>query len=486
MRSGIRNRFRITTLCTLAVLLLSAIPAFSDSIFDRLQGLAEQAWMEQYIPRSDEETPPLTDYDNFEVTELFRAETIEELEASSTDCYPFPWLEETLRDESVPWEDRYWLDCRVRAAIVQNTHTFYDTENNPVHIDANGVFPGEFYWREHMIVDPAGWNAPEGLQRPSSLDSWDIGHLYNLFGYQVGEIALAVPNHVSLSRDASIGVICSGGNDIYDPFSQPHACLMYPDGSFREIALDSIGSYHGVVSPDGKVVAFLCNARINLPSEERATSIAPVYLFDRDGNSRGTITTPFPLHGSYLPAMSSDGQYICYTARGANVCLIDCYDRSVRILPKPDQYDSYTSEFIFSPDDRYLCIGGSTTGRIIDLESDREISFPETLPGEHDYHTRTHVCCSNNRICTTLGIRREYRPQFTYHFDLFAYIGDKQIWSDTVDIQGRTFPFQIDVSPGGHYLIINPPQAAHGAPSEFGGSPGAYNLPFVALRVEGR
>jgi len=473
-----------TIITGVVCLLASSLSAFD--LIDTVQSLRQKAWESEFIPESTVPVVPLTDYDEFEVVELFRAETIEQLEFSITDGYPFAWLEETLRDETIPWEDRYWLDRRVRAAISQNLHAFFDTEGNTVHLDADGIFPGEFYWREHMIADPSGWNVPEGTSRPIGLERWDIGHIYDPYGYRVGDIALPISSLLSLSRDASIGVISSGGNGIYHPFNQPYACLMYPDGSFKEIPLDSIGSYDALVSPDGEVIAFFCVRRDNLPSEERATSIVPIYLFDRDGNSQGTITPPVPLSWSYRAAISPDGNYVCHVARGANTCLIDCFERTARILPKPEQYDSYTSEFIFSPDGKYLCIGGSTTGRIMDLERDSEITFSETLPGEDDYRTRTHVCCSNDLICTTLGIRREYRPQFNYHFDLFAYIGDKQIWSDTINIQGITFPFQIDVSPSGYYLIINPPQAAHGAPSEVAGPHDMYNLPFVALRIEGR
>jgi len=62
---------------------------------------------------------------NIEVVEVFRAETPEELEVSLTDGYPMPWLEEILNNESIPEEDRYWLDCRVRAVIAQDLHLFF-------------------------------------------------------------------------------------------------------------------------------------------------------------------------------------------------------------------------------------------------------------------------------------------------------------------------------------------------------------------------
>lgn len=82
---------------------------------------------------------------NIEVIEIFRAETTEELEASITNGYPMPWLEEILNDESIHEEDRYWLDCRVRAIIAIDLHTFFDIEGNPITFEADWIMPGEHY-----------------------------------------------------------------------------------------------------------------------------------------------------------------------------------------------------------------------------------------------------------------------------------------------------------------------------------------------------
>ncbi|MCD4700759.1 MAG: hypothetical protein K8S24_02780, partial [Candidatus Aegiribacteria sp.] len=63
------------------VCLLASSMSASDLI-DTIQSLRQQAWESEYIPESTVPVVPLTDYDDFEVVELFRAETIEELEAS--------------------------------------------------------------------------------------------------------------------------------------------------------------------------------------------------------------------------------------------------------------------------------------------------------------------------------------------------------------------------------------------------------------------
>ena len=458
------------TVCLLA----SSSSAFD--LIDTVQSLRQQAWESEYIPESTEPVVPLTEYDEFEVVELFRAETIEELEASLTDGYPYPWLEETLKDETIPWEDRYWLDRRVRAAISQNLHVFYDTENNPVYVDADGIFPGEFYWREHMIVDPAGWNVLEGAVRPVDLDDWDIGHIYDSYGYRAGEIAVPVPRVVSLSRDASIGVITSGGNDIYNTRNQPYACLMYPDGSFLEIPFDSIGSYDALVSSDGGIIAFFCIDRHFLSPEERQYSIVPVHIFDKNGNLERLITPPVPLRWSWRPAISEDGHYTCHAALGANACLIDCFNGTAELLEKPAVYDQNTCDYSFSPDGDYLCIGGSTIGRVMRLDTDETIVYPETAPS-----ARTNVCCSCNCLTMSITIRRGNNPD--YYHELVVYAKNRAIFSDRIPPEGLTMMMETEISPSGYYLLVNPSDAANGAPSKHAIS---YNLPLIIMQIEGR
>ncbi|MBD3277973.1 MAG: hypothetical protein GF388_06725, partial [Candidatus Aegiribacteria sp.] len=145
------------------------------------------------------------DESSLEAVEVFWAETPEELEALLVDGYPMPWLEELLNDESIPEEDRYWLDCRMRAAIARDLHTFFDRDGNPVHIECDYMHPGEDYWREHFIVNPEG----ESIQYDSPDLPKDItdqpGYIVNLYGERVGELALS-RSRVWLARDASVGL----------------------------------------------------------------------------------------------------------------------------------------------------------------------------------------------------------------------------------------------------------------------------------------
>ncbi|NOQ23213.1 MAG: hypothetical protein GQ565_11270 [Candidatus Aegiribacteria sp.] len=462
-------------------LLASSLSAFD--LIDTVQSLRQKAWESEYIPESTIPVVPLTDYDEFEVTELFRAVTIEELEASLTDGYPYSWLEETLRDESIPWEDRYWLDRRVRAAISQNLHVFYDTENNPVHVDADAIFPGEYYWREHMIVDPAGWNVPEGAERPVAAAWWDIGHLLNSFGRRVGNMALPVPTMV-MSRDGEVSVISTGGNSPENPGEQPYACFMFSDGAFLEVPLDEIGMYSATVSQDGSIAAFSCVHRGTPSSIEGENSMVPVYIFDRDGNLERTIIPPVQLEWCWRPTISSDGNYLCHMAYRASACLIDCINGTYKVLNKPDDvYDQVTGSYSFSPDDSFLDLGGLTTGRSIDMNNHSQLFYRETEPCDSDEMPRTVVHSSNQHTCTALTTRRGNRPDF--YWEMIIYIDDQNIYSNRITADVSYFPIQTEVSPNGMYLFINPIEACHGYPSTFGYE-AVFNLPMIIMQIESR
>ncbi|OPX31883.1 MAG: hypothetical protein B1H09_01790 [Gemmatimonadaceae bacterium 4484_173] len=480
MQSGTHNKTGITTLCTVALLLTTAIPSYGGAITDSFQSIAEQAWMNQYIPRSDEETLPLTDYDNFEVTELFRAETIEDLEASLTDGYPMPWLEEVLKDETIPWEDRYWLDCRVRATIAQNTHTFFNPAGNPVHIDADAVFPGELYWREHMIVNPAESVNTNETERPIGAETCASGMILNSFGRKAGNIAVPAFN-ISTSRSANVSVYVSGGHSIYNRQNPSYACFMYPNGTFVETLLEEPGQYSVAVSQDGSTVVLSCY-RPDERSEDNTQT--PVYVFDEHGSLQRTIIPSVPLDWCWRPTISSDGQYLCHTAYGVNTCLIDCWNGTCGVVSKPvGFYDRYTGVYNFSPDDGTLCLGGSTTGRILNMSSDQVHIYTETEPLPSDENTFTIVCCSNDASCTTLTTRRSYQASDADYLTL--YVDDSVIYSCQLHKLESCLDLKTDISPGGYFLFVNPSDDFCGYPSARGYAD-VYNLPLIVMQIEGR
>ncbi len=434
------------------IVCLMASSLSASNLFDTVQSLRQQTWESEYIPESTIPVIPLTDYDEFEVVELFRTETIEELEASLTSGYPYPWLEETLKDESIPWEDRYWLDRRVRAAISQNLHTFFDTEGNPVHVDADEVFPGEWYWREHMIVDPEGRYAAEDAVRPvlPKVIFIDAGYILNTYGYRMGEIAVAM-NGLSLSRDASIGVIAMGNEGIDDLGCwnvQYYANLLYPDGSFKAIQFDELGIYSGTISADGNVLVFFHKTRYD---EDPGS----VVIMDRNGTIQKRIPSEFHFSRMFKPPISYNGHFASCETRHPerHSAIADYVDGDIYIDTEHTGSDRNTDYCTFSPDGNFLCIGGLCKGRVVDLRGGSEYVYPETAPRE-DYVDQTRVSCSNSRIVTAIIVTRRSRGQFNY-VELNIYINDTLACTQPVEI-GRTSIQAPEVSPNGHYLLMNP------------------------------
>ncbi len=465
------------------ILLLLASTANSTGLIDRMHSLAEQAWEDEYIPDSGIPAIPLTEYENFEVTELFRAVTIEELEAAITDGYPMPWLEETLKDESIPWEDRYWLDRRVRAAIAQNTHTFFNPAGNPVHIEADAVFPGELYWREHMIVDPAGWNAPDNLSRPTNLHTWDIGHLLNSFGNRIGEIALAIPIAVSISRDASVGVVPSGGNNWDHPDRQPYACFLSPDGFFREIPLSNIGTYDVELYDDATLAAFSFTEDRIRTHEEPIQYNVNVELFTGSGDFIQTVNTQLNLHYSKKGVITQDGHFLCHKAEGGNICLVNCETGESTMLEKP-VWDQNTFRFRFSSNGSNLALSGNTTDRIFDLETDEQIVLPFNALRNNFSSYSSYACVSNIGITSSIT---HLGDEASYHRYLSLEKDNTIFYSEEMLASIHTYPLEAEFSPNGLFLITNPQDAAYGAPSPFCGLPPEANgLPLIVMQIEGR
>ena len=457
-------------------LLASSLSAFD--LIDTVQSLRQKAWESEYIPESTIPVVPLTDYDEFEVTELFRAVTIEELEASLTDGYPYPWLEETLRDESIPWEDRYWLDRRMRAAISQNLHVFYDTENNPVHIDADAIFPGEHYWREYMIADLVGLNIPEGAERPAGFEMIDIGYLYNPYGYMEGEYAFSLPT-ISISRDASIGVD-AGLVSLDEEMSnvESYEFIMFPDGSYlQDFGLNPDNTYDAVVSPDGSAAVFCC---LSATLQEVADESAETYVFDQNGDLISSFRLPIRLSHSWTPAISEDGHYICHFANAVDACLIDCFNGTAKIVSERTDYYRNCCEYSFSPGGKYLCLGGSITGQMYAIETDETVLYPETTPDDQNSeHPFTIVSSSMDGTCVALTTRRGERPNL--YCELTVIIDNNVVHTSHIP-EGASVT---DVSPNGYYLLVNPKNAAYGYPRSYG-SPDVYNLPVFVMQIEGR
>lgn len=446
--------------------------AYGLDVMDRMQAIAEETWESEYLPDSGTPIIPLNEFSEFEVIELFRAQTSGELEAAVSEGYPMSWLEETLRDESIPWEDRYWLDRRMRAAIAQNTHIFFRPEGTAVRVAADEIFPGEYYWREHLIVDPVGRGTTvneSGPVQPLENYPLDSGDILNPYGRRIGTLAI-VWNGMSLSRDASIGVFVTGRTGELVSYGYQHyACLLYPDGTFNEIPFEDTGAYGGTVSADGNVLAFF---RQGGPS----TGSSFVEVMDREGRFLRRIPFDGWFEHMLKPPISADGRYAsCNTLNpGGHSAVFDLENGSLIHVTEHTGTDRNTTNCSFSPDNNFLCIGGTTRGRVISLSDGLEYVYPETAPREDSYD-RTNVFCSSNRVLTAITSARSTGSQLQ-STQCFLYTRNDACTS--IELNSEVGVIAPELSPNGSYILVSPYTYGLG-----GCNPPS---PMILLRVEGR
>jgi len=455
MRHEVKKKASITAL-SVGIILLLASTANGTGLMDRMHSLVEQAWQDEYIPDSGIPAIPLTDYDDFEVTELFSAVTIEELEAGITDGYPMPWLEEILKDETIPWEDRYWLDCRMRSAIAQNTHTFFNPAGSPVHVEADGIFPGEYYWCEHLIVDPTGEYSQDSVDRPihPSGDDFGSGYILNSFGRTVGEIAVA-SRQVSLSRDASIGVHVTGErihNDDYD--GQYYFTLLHPDGSFIDLPFENLGNHIGGVSQDGERIVF---SRQTHPDSSSGSNVD---VFDKTGSFIQRVQ--MDIHSCFYPvSISEDGLYAWIALREPEYssAVIDCSDGDVVQVIQPNQTERSTMRCSFSTDGSYLCIGGGVDARLLNLTTGDVRTFLQAAlrPGSNDGNL-THSS-SEGYLTAVVTLRKmpgEGSGENHFSRELRIYALDEEIYCQEFSVLASRYRrVEPVVSPNGHFVIFS-------------------------------
>ena len=277
---------------------------------------------------------------NLTVEEVFSVQTSEELEASLTDGYPMPWLAEILNDESIPEEDRYWLDCRVRAMIAQDLHLFYSREGNPVHIDADWIRYGESYWQESFIINPIG-EYIFGEINPKT-DLWgETGVIYNRYGESTGEIALC-EEWMQLSRDGSVGLLIHKGSVEVTESGPVFLFLVYSDGTYFKIPQE-LGICDYTLSQSGDL-GMLVERNGNQPDQ--------IQMFDRTGN---LLWEQISIEPTYGHAMISPDDDFC-SILSATLNPLENFSH-ILSATNGQSLASYPESVSFSPDGKKICVG---------------------------------------------------------------------------------------------------------------------------------
>jgi len=233
---------------------------------------------------------------------LLTVSNASDLDAFLSNGYPTPEISMLLEDESIPEEDRYWLDCRLRSSIAQILHRFYDRNGNVIEIEADWIKPGEDYWQEIMMVNLPGEPEEDSPHWPGFGFPVESGPIYNLYGDERGHIA-ALREHVRLSRDGSIAVVQAGRRG-RGGAGDMSFCFMYPDGSFREAEFPDTGilsDRNQIISQDGSISVWQVFRR-NDPGH------SSLLLYDRSGNELDRFE--LPVNRIDGMAISCDNRYI--------------------------------------------------------------------------------------------------------------------------------------------------------------------------------
>jgi len=378
-----------------------------------------------------------------EVVELLRVESPEELEAHLTDGYPMPWLEEILNDESIPEEDRYWLDCRVRAVIAQDLHLFFDKEGNPVHVEADWIKPSEGYWRESFLVaSPARESNSYQVDFGGSFNGRP-GIIFDSQGNRTGEIALS-GLLLSGSRDGSL--FATSINQISDRTFR--LMLFYPDGSYYVSPIEmSYGRCS--VSQSGEYVILAARGKDDPWGDE---DIPPrAILLNRSGEivwERELEMTPI---GNPTPVVSPDDRYCAVVTQASSN-----EDRLNHLLQVFDmqngqevwRLDNPTGTRVtFSPDGGTLFIHGRINeSHAIHIPTKEELWNDSRISAATlEYSEIRYLEGSNNAEYLIAVIRQEEAPTEDWFLTLFDNGG--QVLA--VDHNNSS----MDVSPNGCFVI---------------------------------
>lgn len=417
-------------------------------------------------------TSPLT------VEEVFSVETPEELENCLIDGYPMPWLAEILSDETIPEEDRYWLDCRMRAVIARELHTFYGRDGQPLHVDAlGGIRNGEAYWREVFIVEP-GFKEPAvwvvDYTEPPYYFLRTPGYLVNHFGERLGEIA-TTDLMIHLSREGSVGVYT--GYHAAHVQNPSRTFFLNSQSEVREVIIGPAlsGMRSICMAEDGSIALAACRGTGITWSRNRDVASLGLDYPERDGVMLHVFTgTGDLLYGKLMPEgptdiqISPDSRYIAYAA-GENTYLLNASTGD--ILFTWERRGGCDPSF--TRNSRYLCLPAVGGGAIYNCETGDEAFLMPDYP--YPYSRMYHLDLSaNNDLSIVAGVRKNRidTANIRYYHDLF--LNNTLIRSEEI----RGYRCQ-EVSPNGHFI-----DRQHYSPF-IGNLWDGVAVPYTVLRVRG-
>ncbi len=332
-----------------------------------------------------------TETSSLRVEEVFSVESPEELESALADGYPMPWLAEILEDETIPEEDRYWLDCRVRAVIARELHLFYNRDGEPVHIEAEGgIRNGETYWREVFIVEPSYKDRSHemNLELEPPFYFWRTpGYLVDRFGERIGEIA-TTDMIMHLSRDGEFGIF-AGRYSARHNMNPSHVYFLNFSGDVRDVPIGPMlsGMRSICMADDGSFALVACSGAGSTWTRNRDMGMdldypddeVMMHVFTGTGDLIYARTMP---EGPTNNQISPDMRYISYAALNTTYLLDATTGETIYTW---EHYGGCNP--FFTRSSRYLCVPAVGGAKIFDCETG-EVAFdmPEGQIPNRDYH----------------------------------------------------------------------------------------------------
>ena len=349
---------------------------------------------------------------------------VEEFNGMAAQGYSAFGIEFYLEDESIPLEDRHWLNCRLRSAIAQMTHIVYTDEGTAINLDADWVYPGESYWQEVLIVNPPGDNKSENnFTDQVTIEGYsESGYLIDVYGNRVGNIALA-SKHAKLSRSGQSGAIQTGTRAWNNPVGDMYFTNLSSDGRVIPYYINS--EYYSSrlsnnISHDGHISVW------NKFNREISTLV----LMDESGQVTKEVEIPWPL---YATSISPNNQFVAFSGlSGTGSGIYRLPSDELILFEHGDAREPY-----ISPNSKYIVL----TSAYLDEYS---IIF--------DTVTYEGYKVSNNLVVHPNPTRHVGRFSVSNDLDVLSVNG--QVFLHGKEIISLPEYMESDVSPNGYFVLM--------------------------------